>query len=299
MKKVALWILCALVTVIVAAMSASCGGGGGGTGGGGGDVTIIGRVLNIATGDSVSANVQAGGHSTNTEPTDGSFTLSVPSGTTSVVVTGSGFSPFTFTFPAVTDPDSPNDVGDLWVGSETVTLTGRVLSSTSGNPVPNATVNFGGKQGTTNSSGVFNIPGVAYSAGHEVVFWGIVGTVQATGFFKIDFNAAPNVAVGGVVDVGDLSITPSGDNTPPPPPGNITGRVLPLGGSAGTIVTLLESGVPVRVVNLDSTGRYAFWITPGSYTITYVKGAQSAPTQNVTLNSTSETINVPDVTLSP
>jgi hypothetical protein len=173
-----------------------------------------------------------------------------------------------------------------------------VLNSTNAATVANADVTFGGQNGKSGANGVFNLPGVAYSSATQTAFWGIVGSVRANGFFKTDFSAAPNTKDGSnIVDVGDILVTPTSSTEPPGPPYNITGRVLPIGTSSGCIVTLKQGATPLRIFNVGNDGKYYFWITPGSYEITYVKGAQSAPTQNVNLSQPNETVTVPDVTL--
>src|SRR5688572_10897098 len=121
------YLLCLLVLLIALT---GCGGGGGGNTGGGTGATITGRVLRVDTGGATNppASVQVGSRSTLTSVVDGSFSLAVPPGTTSVLVdTQSSLGVFTFTFPAAS---GTQDVGDLWVGPEKVTLSGRVLDST-------------------------------------------------------------------------------------------------------------------------------------------------------------------------
>jgi hypothetical protein len=296
MKSYLLWLSAIALTFV---LTIGCGGSGGG---GGSSATLIGRVLSVTTGGPLNpaATVQqvGGSPSTSTDLADGSFSLAnVPSGTTQAQVVSNqvGWPTFTFNFPAAT---GTTVIGDLWVGPEQVTLRGRVLNSTNANPVANADVTFGGQNGKSGSDGVFNLTGVGYSSATQTAFWGIVGSVRANGFFKSDFNAAPNVKDGAnVVNVGDILITPANDTNPPGPPYNITGRVFPIGTSTGCIVTLKQGATELRIFNVGNDGKYYFWITPGSYEITYQKGAQSAPTQNVNLTQPNETITVPDVTL--
>lgn len=287
------------LAVLTAILLGGCGGGGGG--GPSGSASLIGRVLSITTGGPTNpaASIQgvSGSPSTNSDLTDGSFTLTpVSNGTTQakVIPNQNGWPVFTFTFPGA---QGNTVIGDLWVGPEQVTLHGRILSTVNSQPIANASVSFGGQNGTTNASGVFDLPGVAYSSDTQSAFWGIVGTARANGFFKTDFNAAPNLAVGGVVDVGDILLTPSNDPNPPGPPYNITGRVLPIGGSAGCVVTLKQGATELRKYNVGNDGKYYFWIVPGTYTVTYQKNAQTAPDQIVNLTQPNQTVTVPDVTL--
>ena len=285
--------------IAILLLSLGCGGGGGG---GGGKSTLIGRVLGVVSGGPLNpaASIQGvgGTPSTTAALADGSFSLgNIANGTTQfqVLSNQAGWPLFTFNIPA---SNGNTVVGDLWVGPEVVTLRGRALNSTNAAPIVNADVTFAGQNGKTDALGVFNLTGVAYSSATQTAFWGIVGTVRATSFFKTDFNAAPNTKNGSnVVDVGDILLTPSNDPNPPGPPYNITGKVLPIGGSSGCVVTLKQGATDLRIYNVGNDGKYYFWITPGNYDITFQKGAQTAPTQNVTLSQPNQTVTVNDVTL--
>jgi hypothetical protein len=296
-KKPILLLLAALVLIAF-----GCGGGGGGTNGGngsgGGDGTIVGRVLNVETGGPPSpvATVQTTADAVQTSPADGSFAVEANSGTTQLIVdSNTAIGVFTFTVPSVNDTV---DAGDLWIGPERVTLTGRVLDSSTSLPVQNATVSFAGRTGTTNASGQFSLQEVAYSSVTQTAFWGIFGSVRATNYFRTDFSASPSLANAGVVTVDDILITPTSDTDPPPLPFNITGRVSPSNQAPGTIVTLRDSGGnPVRVFNVGTSGTYQFWATPGDYTITYQNGTLTAPQQSATVAEADVVVQVPDVTL--
>lgn len=293
------------MSVLIAATLAVLIGCGGGGGTGGGNATLIGRVLNIETGGAPnpSASIQgvSGAPSTSSDITDGSFSLGpVSNGTTQAKVIPNhpdNWPVFTFTFAAANDITA---IGDLWVGPQQVTVHGRALSAATNTPIANATVTFGGQTGTTNASGVFDIGGVAYSTTTQAAFWGIVGSIRKTpDFFKVDFTASPHTADGSnVVDVGDILLTPANDPNPPQnTPYNITGRVLPINGSAGCIVTLKQGSTALRIYNVGTDGKYYFWIVPGTYDITFQKAAQTAPTQIATVTQPNQTITVPDVTL--
>ncbi len=264
-----------------------CGGGGGG----GALATLVGRILNVESGGPTNpqSSVQVGSRSTLTSATDGSFQLSAPKNTTQLSV--DTFNPnlgvWTFTFPPA---NGVTDVGDLWVGPERVTLTGKVRDSTTANPVAGASVSFAGRSATSAADGSFSLLDVAYSSATQTAFWGIVGTVRATGYFRTDFSAQPNLAVGGVVDVGDVFLTPLSDPNPPGPPFNIWGIVTASGGPQGAIVRLKQNGNDVRVFNVGADGKYLFFVAPGTYTINATKGAQTAPDQQVTLTQPNEVI---------
>jgi hypothetical protein len=255
-------------------------------------------VLSIDTGGPTNpqSTVQVGTKSTTTLAADGSFTLNVSTGATALLVdTHSAFGVFNFQIPAASGTD---DVGDLWVGPEKIALQGRVLNSTNSQPAPGLTVSFAGRTGTTDANGNFALADVAYSSATQTAFWGIDGIVTGTGFFLQQFSAFPQVASAGVVNVGDILVTPSSDVNPPPAPFNIQGRVLPPGEAVGTIVTLKQGGTPVRVFNVGSSdGSYFFWVTPGSYTVEFHNNTLNAPTQNVTVPASNSLVTVPDVTL--
>lgn len=278
--------------VILGLIFAGCGGGGGG-----GIATAIGRVLNVQTGQppNPQANVSlGGGTAVPTNSVDGSFSASGPSGSTSITVDTITFGVKIYTVPAVFGTAA---VGDLWFGPQETTLKGRVVSATDGSLVPGATVSFAGRIGTTDANGVFQLPNVAYSTSDQSVFWGIVGTIRKTGYVTASFTASPFTDSGGITDIGDQLITSVTDPNPPGQPYNIYGKVLVAGGPSGAIVTLKQSGTPVRIVNVGSDGRYFFWIVPGTYTISYQKGALTAPDQNANLTQPNQVIHIPDVTL--
>jgi uncharacterized protein YodC (DUF2158 family) len=262
-----------------------CGGGGGGVGGT--NATLVGRVLDVRNGGPISpvATVQSGGQSVQTQA-DGSFQLTVASGTTSVTVDAGTFGAFTFTVPAAS---GTTDVGDLWVGPQKVTVTGRVLDSTNGTAVEGATVTFAGRRATTNSVGTYRLENVAYSNTSQAAFWGIVGKVRAVDYFDVSFTASGKTAVSGTVTLDEIRMTPSDGTNPPPFPFTIWGTVSPTADATGTVVTLKEAGTAVRVYNVGSDGAYYFWVVPGTYTIEARKGAL-ADDETATLTQTNEVV---------
>ncbi len=264
---------------ILGLLLAGCGGGGGPTAS---TFTVSGRVLSVVSDGPVnpSARIQVGATTATTNAADGSFSIVVPSGTTSLTVdTLSSFGVFVFTIPPVT---ADTDAGDLWVGPEKVTVTGTVRNSTDSTPVANAAVSFGGVLGKTNANGVFTLANVAYSTDSIQGFFSVVGSARATGFFASNFSAT-QPAVSSVVTVDDILLTPSTDTTPPPGPYNIWGRINPSSLAAGTLVTLSQSGNAIRQFTVGSDGKYFFWVPAGTYTISFANGAHTAPNQNVTL----------------
>jgi hypothetical protein len=288
-----------LLAIVCVALSGCGGGGGGGPTGSGGNGAVVGRVLNVVTGGPLSpaATVQVGNNTSSTSPADGSFTVTAKNGSTTLLVDthNATFGVWSFTIPAVS---GTVDAGDVWVGPEKVTVTGRVIASTDLQPIAGAKVSFAGRTATTDSTGIFSLTNVAYSSATQTAFWGIAGSAVATGFFNTQFSTSPAVANSGVVTVSDVVLTPLSDTDPPPLPSNIIGRVLPLSEASGTIVTLKDgTGNAVRIFNVGSNGAYGFWIAPGSYTVTYQNGSKTATSQSVTLGAPDQVIRVPDAVL--
>lgn len=280
MKHLGWLIVCAALVI------AGCGGGGGS----GTSATLVGRVLQVATGGppNPAGSVQSGSSSTLTSLADGSFQLGAAAGATSVLVDPlNGGSTWTFTFAPAS---GTTDIGDLWIGPERVRLQGRVLNSTNGAAVQGATVSFGGRSGATGTDGRFDLVDVAYSSATQTAFWGIAGTVRATDFFATEFSAQPNLAVSGIVTVDDILITPTSNTTPPSPPYNVWGRVSPSGSAPGTVVTARLAGTPVRIANVGGDGLYKMWLSPGTYVLSYVNGALSAPDETVTLTQPNQLV---------
>ncbi len=257
-------------------------------------VAIVGRVLDITTGAPTTtvATVQT---STATGPTslvDGSFGVGASSGDTSLIVTPPAllsYPVFTYHFPAVTQ--HTNDVGDLWIGPEKVTVSGVVRNAADNAAIANAQVQFAGQYTTTDSTGTFHVPDVAYSSANTTSFLGITGQVSATNFLANQFTTNGNTAVSGNVDVGTVLMTPVDSTSPPPPPFNIWGIISPSNLANGTIVTLKDTGgTVVRRFTVGTDARYTFWVNAGSYTLDFANGTHTSATQNVTLSNNSDVI---------
>lgn len=283
--------LVSLFVLLLALMGASlavtsCGGGGGG---GGANVTITGIVLDVETGAPTNpqSSVQAGSGSVLTSAVDGSFSLGAPSGTSSLTVdTNSAYGAFTFTIPTAT---ATEDVGDLYVGPNKVTITGTVVDASTNNPVPGSTVNFGGVIGVTDSNGNFSLANVAYPKSNFAAFQGITGSVRNPNYFAGTFNLANASLNGGSIDAGTILLTPLSSSTPPPAPGNLYGSITPasLGANATVIVSL--NGSPFRETSADTTGAYSFWLPPGTYSVVATNGSHSSNPTPVTIASTTDT----------
>ena len=257
-------------------------------------IRISGRVLDISTGGPTTnaSSVQSSTSQINTSVVDGSFLLGAGRGESQLIVSAPSllnYPVFTYTFKALTQ--SQNDVGDLWVGPQQVTVRGSVQNAADNTPIANAVVRFGGQLATTDASGTFNVLQVAYSSANTSGFLGLSGRIEATNFLANEFTAAGNLAIAGVVNVGVVLLSPVDSNTPPPPPFNIWGLIAPSSLANGTIVTLKNSvGTSVRRFTVGVDARYQFWVQAGQYSIEFVNGTHTAPTQNVTLNNNSDVI---------
>lgn len=276
---------------------AGCGGGGGGTGGGGTGTTvsILGRIIWIENGGAPTpqATVRIGTVSTLTNNVDGGFNLDVPAGATSLTVsTTVAGAPIirTFTFPAAT---ASADLGDLFIGPTEVSVTGRVVDSTNGTGIAGARVSIGGRTAIAAANGNFTVQQVAYSASSLSVFLGLQGTASAASYFT-GFFSPPSGAVGGTVDVGSVSLVPTGGDSPPPLPSNLTVNVGPSGSSA--TVEILLAGTVIRTGTADAAGKVLFWLPTGTYTVRATKAAQNG-TAPVTITTTNSQTSV-NVTLS-
>ncbi|MFN7172879.1 MAG: hypothetical protein ACK4P3_08880 [Fimbriimonadaceae bacterium] len=296
----------ALFAVAVLIIVWGCGGAGGGTttttnntttttttGGNFGE----GYVLDVRTGGPLAqpATVATGSFQTQTEP-DGFFRVEANEGATSLNVSTPGtvgYGNWSFTTEPIV---GTVDVGDLWVGPERVQLQGRVIDVLTNQPVAGAVVKFAGRMGTTNSSGRFTLSEVAYTSQTQATFWGIPIQVSAATYVSSEFSAEPNVAIEGVVEVGDLGITPIGDDTPPGIPFNIWGRINPLSAAPGTTVRCLQNGTEIRQFTVGSDGRYFLWVPPGTYTLRFQNGPLSAPDVQVELEKPNQVLRV-DATL--
>ncbi|MCH8273637.1 MAG: hypothetical protein IH851_02470 [Armatimonadetes bacterium] len=255
-------LLCGLAALAVAGCP-------GGSPGGGGGVQVTGRVLSVSTGAAPNpqATVQIGSAVAQTGAGDGLFVLTVAVGSTSMTVTHAVFPVFIFTFPAVL---GATDLGDFWIGPETVTIVGTVIDAATSDPVENALVVFAGARAVTNSAGGFTLTGVAYDSANEFIFFGIIGRVAHIDYVPGEFFANQN-PVGGVITLPPILLAPLSDPFPPGPPFNLWGIVTLQGQSnaQGTIATLKQAGVPVRQFSVGTDSRYVFWAAPGEYTILF------------------------------
>ncbi len=280
-----------LLFLLFALLIVGCGGGGGGQQN---NAQLVGRVLWIESNSATSpaASVSSGSNTTTTDIIDGSFVLSVPVGATSVTVSYSdGGAPVVFTFNFA--PASGTvDLGDLYIGPETVTVHGTVTDAANDLPVAGATVKLAGRTAITAANGEFNLLSVAYSSGQSAAFGDLVGEITKALYVTRQFSP-PTVAVGGVVEVGTLQISPESLDEPPPFPANITGTVLPVNDGAGALVELLDGLTVIRTTTADGSGQFKLWAGVGTYTVRATNGPKTgtAPV-TVTATNVQEVVNV-------
>jgi hypothetical protein len=203
---------------------------------------------------------------------DGGFAFDIPAGSTSTTVTATvGGAPVirTFTFPAVS---AATDVGDLYIGPEEVTVTGRVSDAGTGGGLAGATVKMAGRSAVSGADGRFSIPLVAYASSASAVFLGLQGEASQSGYFASFFSPG-GLPVGGTVDVGSVALSSAGGDDPPPPPSNIRISVGPDG--AGAVVELRSGSTIIRTGVASGSGAASFWAPVGTYTVRAVKGART------------------------
>lgn len=274
-----------LLVLAAALLLVGCGGGGGG-----GSSTITGLIVQVETGGAPNpqCTVQVGGSSVQSSATDGSFSLSVPAGTSTVTVdTHSAEGVWTFTIVPTT-AGQVEDVGSLWVGASQITVAGVVQDATTNTPIAGATLSFAGRIAKSGADGSFQLTGVAYPSSNFAAFAGIVGTASASNYINNSFSAGSAAPVGGVLTLPNVLMTPLGSNTPPNTPYTIYGRITPSAVAGGTTVTLKQGGTALRITHADANGNYQIWIGPGTYTLSFANGAHTAPDANVTVTSTTD-----------
>lgn len=274
--------------VVFVATILGCGGGGGGVSSR--TVNIQGNVIWIETGSAPSprATVRIGDQSVLSDAVDGYFSLDTASGTLALTVTYTPTSgpPVvrTFDLGAIA---ADTDVGDLYIGPEEVVVSGQVLDSTDSSPVSGAKVSIGGRSAFSGSDGRFAVPGVAYSANTLTVFLGLQGKVERSSYFSTFFSP-PGAPVSGIVDVGPISIVPTGSTAPPPLPYNVNGTVV---SGPGADVQVLSGTTVIRHVTADGLGKFTLWMPAGTYTVNATLGSLSG-TGTLTISNVNSITNV-------
>jgi len=241
--------------------------------------------------------VSAGLGSTQSDASDGSFTLEVSVNTDSVLVSysaGGGDPPvvMTFTFPPA---QGTVDIGDLYIGPDLINVHGTVVDASDLSPLTDATVKLGGRSAVTDVNGEFTLIDVAYSFSSPAAFGDLIGKVTKQEFVTRLFGP-PITPINGVIEVGTIPLSPESSGDPPPPPFNITGTILPIADGVGANVEIKQGATTIRTTIADIAAQYRFWVPAGTYTIVATSGNKTGSAQ-VTLESPGD-LKVVNVTIS-
>lgn len=284
-----------LALVLVFALSA-CGGGGGSFGS---SALLQGRVVLVGTGlpPNPAATVIVGAQSVRTSDQEGAFQIRVPVNATQLIVRAPGLPEFTFNLPPL-QVGQTVDLGDLYVGAQTISVQGRIVDALTQQPVGEATVNLLGQRTLSNAStGRFTLNGVAYDP------QGVLdpeGEVQKDGYIPRRFLADAPV-IDGVMDVGDLLLLQQTDDNPPGQPGNVRGVVqVPLSDAVGVRIDIYspsDASAPNESVILSQpSGAFQLWLLPGEYRLVFTKDTRTAE-RRVSVSSLTQQIDLGTVTL--
>ncbi|RYG86692.1 hypothetical protein EON77_03350, partial [bacterium] len=184
--------------------------------------------------------------------------MNASAGNVNLLVDTTEFGVFTFAQTAVSS--TTVDAGDLYVGPSKVTVSGTLRSGANGAAISGGTVTFAGRRTTTNASGRFTLTDVAYAPSAPSAFLGLVGAARATGFLLGEFTTQGAVPTNGVLELGDVSLSPESDPTPPGLPFNVLGTVSPFADASGTVVSLSQNGTEVRRTSVANDATYGFWV---------------------------------------
>jgi hypothetical protein len=295
-RRVSLWALLIGVFAALTALLTGCGGGGGFFGP---SALLQGRVVLVGTGQPPNppATVIVGGQSVRTSTQEGAFQLRVPTTATQLTVRTQGLPDFTFNLPPL-QAGQTVDLGDLYVGAQTISVQGRIVDALTQQPVGEATVSLLGQRAQSNpTTGRFTLNGIAYDPE------GVLdpeGEVRKTGYLPRRFLADQPV-IDGVMEVGDLLLLPETDDNPPGQPGNVRGVVqVPLDTPVGARIDVYTPpDAPIAnesVILSQPSGAFRLWLLPGNYRLVFTKGARTA-TRTITVTSLTQEIDLGTVVL--
>lgn len=295
-RRTGLWGLLLSVFALLGALLAGCGGGGGGFGP---STLLQGRVVLVSTGQppNPAATVIVGGQSVRTSTQEGAFQLRVPPTATQLLVRTPGLPDFIFTLPPL-QAGQTVDLGDLYVGAQTISVQGRIVDALTQQPVGEATVALLGQRAQSNpTTGRFTLNGVAYDPE------GVLdpeGEVQKTGYIPRRFLADQPV-IDGVMEVGDLLLLRETDDNPPGQPGNVRGVVqVPLSDAVGVRIDIYTPpNAPIAsesVILSQPDGAFQLWLLPSEYRLVFTKGTRTAE-RTLTVNSLTQQIDLGTVVL--
>jgi hypothetical protein len=190
------------------------------------------------------------------------------------------------------------DLGDLYVGRQTIAVQGRIVDALTQQPVGEATITLLGQRAQSNpTTGRFTLNGVAYDPD------GVLdpeGEVQKTGYLPRRFLADQPV-IDGVMDVGDLPLLPETDDNPPGQPGNVRGVVqVPASDAVGVRIDVYTPPDALiaseSIVLSQPSGAFQLWLLPGDYRLVFTKGTRTA-TRTLTVTSLTQPIDLGTVVL--
>jgi len=284
-----------LALALVIVLSA-CGGGGGSFGA---SALLQGRVVLVGTGQppNPAATVLVGSQSVRTSTQEGSFQIRVPVNATQLIVRTPGLPDFTFNLPPL-QAGQTVDLGDLYVGTQSISVQGRIVDALTQQPVGEATITLLGQRAFSNAStGRFTLNGVAYDP------QGVLdpeGEVQKDGYIPRRFLADAPV-IDGVMDVGDLLVLQQTDDNPPGQPGNVRGAVqVPLSDAVGVRIDIYSppnaTAPNESVVLSQPSGAFQLWLLPGEYRLVFTKNTRTAE-RTVSVSSLTQQIDLGTVVL--
>jgi hypothetical protein len=290
-----LWALLLGVFLVLTALLAGCGGGGGFFGP---SALLQGRVVLVSTGQPPDppATIIVGRQSVRTSTQEGAFQLRVPTTATQLIVRLRELPDFIFPLPPL-QAGQTVDLGDLYVGRQTIAVQGRIVDALTQQPVGEATVSLLGQRAQSNpTTGRFTLNGVAY----DPDTLDPEGEVRKAGYLPRRFLADQPV-INGVMDVGDLPLLPETDDNPPGQPGNVRGVVqVPLDTPVNTRIDVYTPPDALiadeSVVLSQQSGAFRLWLLPGEYRLVFTKGTRTT-TRTITVTSLTQEIDLGTVVL--
>jgi len=290
-----LWALLLGVFPVLTALLAGCGGGGGFFGP---SALLQGRVVLVSTGQPPNppATIIVGRQSVRTSTQEGAFQLRVPTTATQLIVRLRELPDFIFPLPPL-QAGQTVDLGDLYVGRQTIAVQGRIVDALTQQPVGEATVSLLGQRAQSNpTTGRFTLNGVAY----DPDTLDPEGEVRKAGYLPRRFLADQPV-INGVMDVGDLPLLPETDDNPPGQPGNVRGVVqVPLDTPVNTRIDVYTPPDALiadeSVVLSQQSGAFRLWLLPGEYRLVFTKGTRTT-TRTITVTSLTQEIDLGTVVL--
>ncbi|MFN7016743.1 MAG: hypothetical protein ACK4P5_06215 [Fimbriimonadales bacterium] len=282
--------LYSLLTLWIALGLSACGGGGSL----GPSALVQGRVVLVSTGQPPNppATVIVGSQRVQTSTQEGAFQLRVPTDATQLIVRTPGLPDFTFNLPPL-QAGQTVDLGDLYVGSQVISVQGRIVDALTQDPVGEASVTLLGQRTLSNpSTGRFTLNGVAYDP------QGVLdpeGEVQKDGYIPRRFLADAPV-IDGIMEVGDLPILRQTEDNPPSQPGNVRGVVqVPASDAVGVRIDIYSPpNAPTPSESLilsNADGAFQLWLLPAQYRLVFTKGNRTAE-RTVSVASLSQQIDL-------